>query len=125
MPSLISDPITPIELLATRYPQGRNEKALFGSPYFVVVGFPLNINVRNTCADVTDQKLFLSLFDDRKITLQHIVSQSNFLWQMISTGYKMPLLAWNDGHLILLLAKNSRSEVINFIVTLEYIDTIV
>ena len=50
-----SVPLTP-----TSYPQGRGKDVLFGSPYAVCLGFPLNSSRMTTHGNVEQQKIFLS-----------------------------------------------------------------
>ena len=108
--NLINDPNQGVTFVSTKFPQGRS-KMLYGPPYTVTIGIPISSHEGTTKGKIQDQKLFLDLVRSNDIISSDIFGSSKFLAVMINGGAKVENLAWNEGHMIFLLAKNSKSKV--------------
>lgn len=112
---LVSDPLDPIRLSATPYPQGRGTQPLYGSPYLVTVGFPLNCSKLTTQGKIKQQKLFLEkIVHSHEIEYDDAFGSSDYLTVMFNGGIKASKLAYSIAHLKLMKLQNPNSKVTSY-----------
>ena len=97
---------------ATKFYQGRKE-ALYGPPYTITIGIPLNSSMYSTSDAVAEQNLFLNLMEEKAVSITDLVGSSKCLAVMINDGSKVESLAWNAAHLKLLKMQNKKTKVIS------------
>ena len=102
---------TKIPIMSTRYAQGRGNKALFGPPFYVCLGFPETSNKLNTRGKIAYANTVVESFFNKIIRPNDFFGTSEFLVPMLNGGYKSPLLAYTTAHKILLTQENPSSKV--------------
>ena len=109
--SLTNDKDDLITLSATKYNQGRTHPPLFGAPYNLCLGFPLNNTKSTTREKVDQQRLFLELYWNDEISHASLFGSSQFLVTMLHGGRNVESIAYTEAHRLLLLKGNSKSKV--------------
>ena len=110
---LIPDGMDDVPLTPTCYPQGRGKDQLFGSPYMVCLGFPLNSSKMTSHGKVEQQKLFLSkVFEAEEVTLQDVFGSCDYLVTMLHGGFRASKLAYLTAHLKMMKMQNKNSQVL-------------
>lgn len=111
---LIPDGMDDVPLTPTCYPQGRGKDQLFGSPYTVCLGFPLNSTKITTDGKVEQQKLFLSkVFEEEEVSFQDVFGSSEYLTTMLNGGVRASKLAYLRAHLKVMKMQNKNSQVLH------------
>ena len=111
---LTNDKNDPISLTATKYYQGRTNPPLFGAPYHICLGFPLNNTKSATRGKIVQQRLFLELYWKDEISQANLLGSSQFLVTMLHGGRNVESIAYTEAHRLLLLKENSKSKVSKF-----------
>ena len=102
-----------IEFTATKFCQGRN-KAIYGPPYHITIGVPLQKTPSTTTTEVELQNAFLKLVATERIVASDMFGSSTHLATMLNGGARVENLAWNEAHFKLILSFNKKSKVIVF-----------
>ena len=110
---LIPDGTDNVPLTPTCYPQGRGKNQLFGSPYSVCLGFPLNSAKMNSHGKVEQQKLFLSkVLQEEEIFFEDVFGSSDYLITMLNGGIRASKLAYSRAHLKVMKMQNRNSQAL-------------
>lgn len=111
---LVPDARDAIPLQSTCYPQGRGKASLYGSPYSVCLGFPLNSTKLTTKLKIDQQKLFLKKVSEG-IEIKHkdVFGSSEYLITMLNGGIRAAKLAYSRAHLKVMEMQNKNSQVLN------------
>lgn len=101
---------------STCYPQGKGNASLYGSPFIIDVGFPLNAGVQTVQKKVAEQILLLrnlSKQDDSEsvIEIEDVFGCVQYLTTMINGGKHVAKLAYSRAHLKLLELQDTNSKV--------------
>lgn len=104
-----------LEVQATAYPQGKDKEPLFGSPYKVTLGFPLNSLKLTTQGKVIQQELLMKSIhcDAPTIHIRDLFGSSEYLVMMLNGGIRSSKLAYSLAHLKLLKIQNNNSQVLS------------
>ena len=109
--SLTNDKGDLITLSATKYNQGRTHPPIFGAPYKLCLGFPLNNTKSATREKVDQQRVFLELYWNDDISHASLFGSSQFLITILHGGRTVESIAHTEAHRLLLLKGNSKSKV--------------
>jgi hypothetical protein len=100
-----------IYLESTCYPQGKGKAILYGSPFSITIGFPLNSSMQTVQRKFAQQKIlyemiglcFLNHFkNDGEIIVEDLFGYSEYLTAMVNWGKNVSKLAYSKAHLLLL-----------------------
>ena len=109
---LVPDGTDEIPLQPTCYPQGRGKASLYGSPYSVCLGFPLNSSKMSTKLKIEQQRLFLTkVAVGKEVIYEDVFGSSEFLITMLNGGIRAAKLAYTRAHLKVMKMQNKDSQV--------------
>jgi hypothetical protein len=109
-----------VYLQSTCYPQGKGKENLYGSPFSITIGFPLNLSMQTVHRKVAQQKLlyemiglgFLDHFkNDGEIIVEDLFGYSEYLTTMINGGKNVAKIAYSKAHLLLLQHQDVHAKV--------------
>ena len=110
---LVPDGQDSIPLQSTCYPQGRGKASLYGSPYSVCLGFPLNSSKLTSQLKIDQQKLFLSkVSEEVEIIHDDVFGSSEYLITMLNGGVRAAKLAYSRAHLKVMKMQIEDSQVL-------------
>ena len=110
---LIPDGMDNVPLTPTCYPQGRGKDQLFGSPFMVCLGFPLNSSKMSYHGKVEQQKLFLTkVFEAEEVSFQDVFGSCDYLVTMLNGGIRASKLAYSTAHLKMMKMQNKNLQVL-------------
>ena len=113
-----------IYLQSTCYPQGKGKTNLYGSPFSITIGFPLNLSMQTVQRKVAQQKLLYKMIglgyldqfkNDGEIIVQDLFGNSEYLTTMINGGKNVSKLAYTKAHLLLLQHQDVHAKVIQLL----------